>query len=186
MADRLIITIREAAELMGLSDSTVYRLARENKIPVVRIGSSVRVNLRRLRRTLPVNLERESVYRDLFAAQYGGQIEVKLRMGRADVVAPLPSDFGWYRQFDGATRLVVEVEPLKTWQHGIRQVLAYGAQMKDAAPALAVYGRLTSEKLAQIVRRAEGLCAVFALHGNRWELVTEPVDRDYIPGGVGE
>ena len=48
MTDRLIITIREAAELLGLSESTVYRLARENKIPVVRIGASVRVNRRHL------------------------------------------------------------------------------------------------------------------------------------------
>ena len=48
MSERLIITIREASELMGLSESTVYRLARENKIPVVRIGASVRVNRRQL------------------------------------------------------------------------------------------------------------------------------------------
>jgi excisionase family DNA binding protein len=45
---RLLLTIGEAAELLGLSESTVYRLARENKIPVVRIGASVRVNRRQL------------------------------------------------------------------------------------------------------------------------------------------
>lgn len=48
MSERLLITIREAAELLGLSESTVYRLAREDKIPVVRIGGSVRVNRRHL------------------------------------------------------------------------------------------------------------------------------------------
>jgi excisionase family DNA binding protein len=48
MSDRLLITIREAAELLGLSESTVYRLAREDRIPVVRIGASVRINRRHL------------------------------------------------------------------------------------------------------------------------------------------
>jgi excisionase family DNA binding protein len=57
MTDRLIITIREAAELLGLSESTVYRLARENKIPVVRIGASVRVNRRHLVEWIERNTE---------------------------------------------------------------------------------------------------------------------------------
>ena len=57
MTDRLIITIREAAQLLGLSESTVYRLARENKIPVVRIGASVRVNRRQLVEWIENNTE---------------------------------------------------------------------------------------------------------------------------------
>lgn len=46
--DRLLISVAEAAKIMGVSTSTAYRLARENRIPVIRIGSSVRVNLRQL------------------------------------------------------------------------------------------------------------------------------------------
>lgn len=57
MTDRLIITIREAAEMLGLSESTVYRLARENRIPVVRIGSSVRVNRRQLEQWIDSHTE---------------------------------------------------------------------------------------------------------------------------------
>jgi excisionase family DNA binding protein len=55
--DRLIITIAEAAQLLGLSESTVYRLARENKIPVVRIGASVRVNRRQLEQWIDSHTE---------------------------------------------------------------------------------------------------------------------------------
>lgn len=57
MSERLIITIREAAELLGLSESTVYRLARENRIPVVRIGASVRVNRRHLEAWIEAHTE---------------------------------------------------------------------------------------------------------------------------------
>jgi excisionase family DNA binding protein len=56
-SDRLIITIAEAAQLLGLSESTVYRLARENKIPVVRIGASVRVNRRQLEQWIDSHTE---------------------------------------------------------------------------------------------------------------------------------
>lgn len=45
---RRLISITEAAELLGVSQSTAYRLARENRIPVIRIGKAVRVNLQRL------------------------------------------------------------------------------------------------------------------------------------------
>ncbi len=57
MSERLIITIREAAEMLGLSESTVYRLARENRIPVVRIGSSVGVNRRQLEAWIEAHTE---------------------------------------------------------------------------------------------------------------------------------
>ena len=46
--ERLVISVSEAAKILGVSNSTAYRLARENRIPVIRIGSSVRVNLRQL------------------------------------------------------------------------------------------------------------------------------------------
>jgi excisionase family DNA binding protein len=48
--ERLVVSVPEAAQMMGVSTSTAYRLARENQIPVIRIGSSVRVNLRQLER----------------------------------------------------------------------------------------------------------------------------------------
>ena len=46
--DRLLISVREAATMLGVSESTAYRLAREDRIPVVRIGASVKVNRRQL------------------------------------------------------------------------------------------------------------------------------------------
>lgn len=46
--ERLLISVREAATLLGISESTAYRLAREDRIPVVRIGASVKVNRRQL------------------------------------------------------------------------------------------------------------------------------------------
>lgn len=39
-----LLTIPETAEIIGVSVQAAYQLARENKIPVVRIGRRVRVN----------------------------------------------------------------------------------------------------------------------------------------------
>lgn len=55
--ERLVISIPEAAKLLGVSVSTAYRLARENRIPVIRIGASVRVNLRQLEAWISAHTE---------------------------------------------------------------------------------------------------------------------------------
>lgn len=55
--DRLLISIREAAAILGVSPSTAYRLARENRIPVIRIGASVRVNRRQLEAWIEAHTE---------------------------------------------------------------------------------------------------------------------------------
>jgi hypothetical protein len=66
----------------------------------------------------------ESHYRDLLARQLGGQVEVKLTFGRADVVTETH---------------VFEVEPATRWRLGARQALQYAAQVPQRG-ALAVYG----------------------------------------------
>lgn len=53
--ERLVISIPEAAKVLGISTSSAYRLARDNRIPVIRIGTSVRVNLRQLEKWVEEN-----------------------------------------------------------------------------------------------------------------------------------
>jgi len=48
MGAETLLTVSEAAEVLKLSRAMVYRLARENRIPVCRINSSVRVPQNRL------------------------------------------------------------------------------------------------------------------------------------------
>lgn len=55
--ERLVVSVSEAAQMLGVSPSTAYRLARENRIPVIRIGSSVRVNLRQLEKWIEEHTE---------------------------------------------------------------------------------------------------------------------------------
>lgn len=180
MTDRLIITIREAAALLGLSESTVYRLARENKIPVVRIGASVRVNRARLVQMIPPRMQPESHYRDLFAAQYDGEIEVRVPFGRVDVVAfiSLGSKDRWGSE-PALGALAIEVEPIKTWQHGVRQALAYAMQLSEARkpykykPAVALYGEMSASVLKRIKRQTRRLCEVFIYQGDRWQHMNE-------------
>ena len=47
--DKILLTVSEAAEALGLSRSTVYsQLIHQPGFPVVRLGGSVRVNRERL------------------------------------------------------------------------------------------------------------------------------------------
>ena len=38
---KISLTVKEAAELLGLSKDTIYRMARENQLPHVRAGSRI-------------------------------------------------------------------------------------------------------------------------------------------------
>jgi hypothetical protein len=66
----------------------------------------------------------EHVLSDELARQVDGLVEVVLPYGRADVAT---------------TKRIFEVEPLKNWRAGVRQVLAYAAQ-SELRPALALFG----------------------------------------------
>ncbi|MCL6443151.1 MAG: helix-turn-helix domain-containing protein [Alicyclobacillus sp.] len=45
--DRLL-TIKEAAQRLGVSDESLYVLARQGRFPIVRIGRSIRVDPEKL------------------------------------------------------------------------------------------------------------------------------------------
>ncbi|MBI2862916.1 MAG: helix-turn-helix domain-containing protein [Chloroflexi bacterium] len=46
---KMLLTISQVAQELGLGKSTVYLLAQQGKLPVVRFGSAVRINADRLR-----------------------------------------------------------------------------------------------------------------------------------------
>ena len=39
------VSVPEAAETLGVNAATLYRLARQNRVPHIRVGRTVRVNL---------------------------------------------------------------------------------------------------------------------------------------------
>lgn len=41
--DKLLLRVREAAEALGISRSHTYELVQSGKLPVVRLGASVRI-----------------------------------------------------------------------------------------------------------------------------------------------
>lgn len=43
-----LLTIKQTAEALGVSSAMVYKLSREQALPVVRIGSAVRIDPRDL------------------------------------------------------------------------------------------------------------------------------------------
>jgi excisionase family DNA binding protein len=43
--ERRMLTIKEAGKLLSLSESTIWRLSREGKLPLVHIGRATRVRL---------------------------------------------------------------------------------------------------------------------------------------------
>ena len=49
MEGNVLLTISQAAKELGLGKSTVYVMAQRGQLPVVRIGSAVRINADRLR-----------------------------------------------------------------------------------------------------------------------------------------
>jgi hypothetical protein len=77
--------------------------------------------------------------RDNLATQLGGITEAQLPYGRADV---LTKD------------TVFEVEPAENWRHGVRQVLAYAAQV-GLPPAVAQADRTAALEAANAELRTE-------------------------------
>ena len=122
----------------------------------------------------------ESYYRGLFASQYDGEVEVRVPFGRVDVVAYVPwgSKDRWGSQ-PALGALAIEVEPVATWRHGVRQALAYAAQVSHDRkpykykPAVALYGDIGPRMLRKIKRQTRWLCEVFVFDGGRWRHVNE-------------
>lgn len=95
----------------------------------------------------------ESVYRDLFAAQFRGTIEHPVPLGRIDVLTK---------------RNAVEVEPFGRWRVGARQALTYAAQV-SRRPAIATYGQLDQMDCLKMIERVGDLMDIFVLAGTSWE-----------------
>lgn len=78
--------------------------------------------------------------RDVLAAQLGGITEAVLPFGRADVLT---------------ANAVFEVEPYKTWRNGVRQALAYSAQI-GLPPAVALFGNVTRPGMLAVLEKLQG------------------------------
>jgi excisionase family DNA binding protein len=50
--DRLTLTVKEAARLLGLGETKTYNLARDGKIPALRFGRRIVIPRRRFERWL--------------------------------------------------------------------------------------------------------------------------------------
>ena len=48
-AERLLLTIPEAAQMLGLGRTSVYALIRSRELPVIKIGAAARVPVRAVR-----------------------------------------------------------------------------------------------------------------------------------------
>jgi hypothetical protein len=104
----------------------------------------------------------EALVRDHFAATFDGRTEVRTTFGRVDVVLG---------------DLVVEVEPFRTWRHGVRQALAY-AQESGKLPGVAIYGAMSRVDAGRIWDQCSGLVTVYLLDGTRWRKVAQASDTD--------
>lgn len=78
--------------------------------------------------------------RDKLATKLGGITEAQLPYGRVDV---LTKD------------TVFEVEPAENWRHGVRQVLAYAAQV-GLPPAIALFGTVAAERMLAVYEQLSG------------------------------
>ena len=78
--------------------------------------------------------------RDELATQLGSITEAQLPYGRTDV---LTKD------------TVFEVEPAENWRHGVRQVLAYAAQV-GLPPAVALFGAVATERMLAVHEQLSG------------------------------
>lgn len=47
--ERLLLRVEEAAEMLGLGRTTVYEMAKDNQLPVLRVGRALRIPLDGLR-----------------------------------------------------------------------------------------------------------------------------------------
>jgi excisionase family DNA binding protein len=62
MGERLVITVREGAQLLGVSERRLYALVADGALPegiVIRLGRAVRLSGPRLRRWLGVDTNQE-------------------------------------------------------------------------------------------------------------------------------
>lgn len=96
--------------------------------------------------------------RDDLARKLGGVTEAVLPYGRPDVLT---------------ASQVIEVEPLKSWRHGVRQVLAY-SQQTDLPPVLALFGRIDQPGVLRLyLKLRDGHPAVeLWWHGFVWQDIT--------------
>jgi excisionase family DNA binding protein len=60
MLEPLLLTVTEAAHLLGISRSLAYELAAAGELPTIRIRGSIRVSARDLRVWVEKKLEQES------------------------------------------------------------------------------------------------------------------------------
>jgi len=107
----------------------------------------------------------EHELRDRLAGQLGGITEAVLPYGRADVLT---------------ASAVFEVEPYRSWRHGVRQALAYSAQT-GLPPAVALFGAVTEEGILNVFGKLVGRfgsspvrvpVALWWWDRTRWEAVT--------------
>ena len=56
---RKYIGTREARELLGVSEATIYRLIKQKKIPSIKLGGSWRIPIQDLEKTLGAEIERD-------------------------------------------------------------------------------------------------------------------------------
>jgi hypothetical protein len=101
----------------------------------------------------------EHVLRDQLAKQVQGVTEASLSYGRADVLT---------------ATAVFEVEPVRTWRHGVRQALAYSAEC-GLPPSLALFGAAHHEDVLKIylkLRDGKPTIRLWWHARNSWQSIT--------------
>jgi hypothetical protein len=152
------------SELLDVTPATVRRLAsRSVTLPDGRViwgkhpgASAVRLPEHRLR--------------DALAHQLGGITEAVLPYGRADVLT---------------AESVFEVEPLRQWRAGVRQVLSYSAQT-GLPPSLALFGRAGRDDVLAILRRLnedQPPVMLWWSTDSRWEQISTTRASSTLDGG---
>jgi len=72
-AERRWLSVRQAAEFLGLHPKTVYDLASRGKIPSAKIGGALRIDLRRLTQDLEGQEKRRQAVRVGFCGRSAGK-----------------------------------------------------------------------------------------------------------------
>ncbi len=114
--------------------------------------------------------------RDKLAAQLGGITEAVLPYGRADVLT---------------TTAVFEVETAKKWRDGVRQALAYSAQI-GLPPAIALFGTIHHDDLLALYLELRGrpyssnagAIALWCWTGSTWEHISSRSRCRNMPAGT--
>lgn len=99
--------------------------------------------------------------RDVLAIEMNGLVEVAIGpFGRADVLT---------------AALAIEVEPMRSWRHGLRQASAY-ALGTGLTPGLALFGQATRDRWLKIHHELrDGPVRLFAWTGTRWTEISANV-----------